>query len=277
MISEDLSLEFLKKNNLSFNNQELIKMALTHPSYAQEQISQFADVHGGTSTGRSLPSWQRDTSPSVGVAVPGRQGAVNNQRLEFLGDAVLNFVVAGYIYMHFPEKPEGVLTKIRAKVVCEKALLNVAKGIDLGKYILLGKGEVMSGGRKRKSILADTVEAVIGAIYLDAGIDSARDFILAHLEDIIIETAQGDYHDYKSKLQELVQRKGKENVAYKIIDESGPAHAKNFIAGIYYDNKLLAIGEGKSKKEAEQDAAEILLNEKQLIIDLGFVENEETL
>lgn len=225
---------FISDNQLEFNNLEQLAMALTHPSYAQE-----------------------------------RNFAYNNQRLEFLGDAVLSFVVAEYLYNSYRDKAEGELTKIRARVVCEKSLLNVAGKINLGKYVLLGKGEEMSGGRKRKSILADTVEAVIGAIYLDQGYSQARDFILKHLEDYIIEGAGGNYYDYKSRLQELVQGKNKENVYYAIIEESGPAHCKNFIAGVYFQNQLLATGEGKSKKEAEQNAAGKVLRDQGMVKNIG--------
>jgi ribonuclease-3 len=131
---KDLVLKFCRNLNLPFNNLDLIQMALVHPSYSQE-----------------------------------KSGVGNNQRLEFLGDAVLNFVVAEYLYNHYKDKAEGDLTKIRARVVCERSLMEVAKSIDLGQYLLLGKGEEMSGGRRRKSILADAVESVIGAIYLDQG------------------------------------------------------------------------------------------------------------
>jgi len=224
MNSEKSGNKFLQDNDLEFNRDELIYMALTHPSYSQE---------------KNIMN--------------------NNQRLEFLGDAVLNFVVAEYLYNNYSQKAEGELTKIRARAVCEKALVNVARKINMGDYLLLGKGEEMSGGRKRKSILADTVEAVIGAIYLDQGYNAAKDFILKHLEDFIKETASGDYYDYKSKLQEIVQGKSKENVTYVIINESGPAHSKTFIAGVFYQEQLLATGKGKSKKEAEQNAAEKVL------------------
>lgn len=227
--------DFLRDNGMVFNQEKLIYTALTHPSYAQQK----------------------------GISD-------NNQRLEFLGDAVLNFIVAEYLYKNYPQKGEGELTKIRAKVVCEKALLNVAKTINLGDYLLLGKGEEMSGGRKRKSILADTVEAVIGAVYLDQGYDSARDFVLKHLEDIITKTASGDYYDYKSKLQEIVQARNKENVTYNILKESGPAHCKNFTAGVFYKEQLLATGEGKSKKEAEQNAAEKVLKNRSLLAKIGL-------
>ncbi len=217
---------FLEDKQLPYSSNELITMALTHPSYAQEKNT-----------------------------------VANNQRLEFLGDAVLNLVVAEYLYNHYGRKAEGELTKIRAKVVCEDALAIFARNINLGQYLLLGRGEEMSGGRKRKSILADAVEAVIGAIYLDQGLETVQRFIITQLEELISETASGDYYDYKSKLQELVQARDKENVSYAIIEESGPAHAKVFVAGVYYREQLLATGEGKSKKEAEQKAAQKVLQD----------------
>lgn len=226
---------FLQDNGLLFARDELMNMALTHPSYAQEKNT-----------------------------------ASNNQRLEFLGDAVLNLVVAEYLYIHYAKRAEGELTKIRARVVCEEALAIFARKINLGTYLMLGKGEEMSGGRQRKSILADAVEAVIGAIYLEQGFESARSFILKHLEMFIEETARGDYYDYKSKLQEIVQGKDKENVSYAIIEESGPAHAKTFMAGVFYREKLLAAGEGKSKKEAEQKAAQKVLQDEIILKTIGF-------
>ncbi|MGI5920123.1 MAG: ribonuclease III [Syntrophomonadaceae bacterium] len=226
---------FLNDNGLKFQNPGLMTMALTHPSYSQERCTNN-----------------------------------NNQRLEFLGDAILNFVVAEYLYNHYVHKAEGELTKIRARAVCEKALIDVANELNIGRYIRLGKGEEMSGGRKRKSILADTVESVIGAIYLDQGLECARDFILKHLEGTIKETAKGEYQDYKSRLQELVQAKSRKNVSYAILEESGPAHARNFTAGVYFSNRLLATGTGKSKKEAEQNAAHKALEKETLIFDTGL-------
>jgi ribonuclease-3 len=239
---KDLVLKFCRNLNLPFNNLDLIQMALVHPSYSQE-----------------------------------KSGVGNNQRLEFLGDAVLNFVLAEYLYNHYKDKAEGDLTKIRARVVCERSLMEVAKSIDLGQYLLLGKGEEMSGGRRRKSILADAVESVIGAIYLDQGYQKAAQFILAYLEGLIQEAARGDYNDYKSRLQELVQGKNKQNVYYQIINESGPAHAKVFTAGVYYQGHLLATGSGKSKKEAEQKAAEAVIKNEQVLQYLDKVLKDETL
>lgn len=233
--NESSAQKFSRDNELVFNDEKLLNMALTHPSYAQE-----------------------------------KNNMSNNQRLEFLGDAVLNFVVAEYLYNKYENKAEGELTKIRAKVVCEKALMRVARKIDLGQYLLLGRGEEMSGGRKRKSILADAVESVIAAIYLDQGYESARAFILKHLQEFISEIASGDYYDYKSKLQELVQAKNKDNVSYAIIEESGPAHAKNFVAGVFFQENILATGEGKSKKEAEQNAAEKIIQDEEYLHKLGL-------
>lgn len=208
-------------------NTGLLTKALTHPSFSQEN-----------------------------------NGTENNQRLEFLGDAVLNLVVAEYLYQNYPDKPEGDLTRIRAKVVCEKALVKVASDLRIGDYIYLGRGEELSGGRKRNSILADTVEAVFGAVYLDQGLAYARSFILKYLAADIEEVAEGNFYDYKSQLQELVQSRSKDNVSYVILEESGPPHDKTFVAGVIYRQKLLARGTGKSKKEAEQKAAEKVLQHK---------------
>lgn len=225
---------FIQDNQIAMQDEKLLGMALIHPSFAQEQ-----NTHQ------------------------------NNQRLEFLGDAVLDFLVAEYLYKNYPDKAEGDLTQIRARVVCEKALVEIAKHINLGQYILLGRGEEMSGGRQRKSILADTVEAIIGAIYLDQGIDAARSFVLKHLESTIKATAGGEYQDYKSRLQEHVQARSRDNVYYQITDETGPAHAKMFVAGVFYNNDLLASGQGRSKKEAEQNAAEKVLKDPSLLNKFG--------
>ncbi|NLT20850.1 MAG: ribonuclease III [Syntrophomonadaceae bacterium] len=222
--------EFIETNQIKCNDLNLIALALAHPSYAQEK------------------------------------NKINtNQRLEFLGDAVLNLVVAEYIFKRYPEKAEGELTKIRSRVVCESALDNWAHEMQLGKYLLLGKGEDKSGGRGRKSILADAVEAVIGAIYLDQGFQGAADFIKSYLIEAIEDTASGDFYDYKSRLQELVQAKNKSNVIYEILNENGPAHAKVFTAGVYYEDKLLATGIGRSKKEAQQKAAGKVVNDPHLL------------
>ncbi len=219
--------DFAAAQGLEFNRMALLTLALTHPSYHQDKNLQ-----------------------------------ADNQRLEFLGDAVLNLVVTEALFERLPDQAEGELTKIRAKIVCEKALLQVARVLNLGSYLLLGKGEEMSGGRSRKSILADAVEAVIGAIYLDKGYDAARSFIRQHFLEVISQASSGDFNDYKSKLQEIVQAKNRQSVNYVILEESGPAHAKIFTAGVYYQKTLLAVGRGKSKKEAEQNAAEKALEDE---------------
>ncbi len=221
---------FLKEQSVPCKDLELMVTALTHPSYAQESNS-----------------------------------ITNNQRLEFLGDAVLNFVDAEYLYTHYPQHAEGELSKIRARVVCEPALSKVASQLNLGQYLLLGKGEEKSGGRNRQSILADAMEAVIGAVYLDQGYETAPRFILKHLEEDIKKTAAGDHYDYKSRLQELVQGKNRDNVSYSILEETGPAHDRTFVAGVFYQDRLLATGVGHSKKEAQQSAACKVLSDGQLI------------
>lgn len=215
------AVEFAAACGLEFNNYDLLLMALTHPSYHQDK-NLLAD----------------------------------NQRLEFLGDAVLSLVVTEVLFEKFPDKAEGVLTKMRAKIVCEKALVQVARSINLGYYLRLGKGEELSGGRSRRSILADAVEAVIGAVYRDKGYDAARDFIRLHFQDVVSKAVNGEFIDYKSKLQEIVQAKNRRSVTYTILEDRGPAHARIFTAGVYYQDILLATGNGKSKKEAEQNAAE---------------------
>lgn len=222
----DNAIGFAQANQLRIDNMDVLVTSLTHPSYAQEQ------------------------------------GMVeNNQRLEFLGDAVLNLVVAKNLYIAFPDQPEGVLTKIRAKVVCERYLVKFAQALSIGEYLILGRGEENSGGRNRNSILADAVEAVIGALFLDQGLEYTESFILKHMQKDIEGVADGDFYDFKSRLQELVQSSSRENVNYEILKESGPAHDRTFVAGVFFQSRLLAIGEGKTKKEAEQKAAEEALKD----------------
>lgn len=194
----------------------LLTMALTHPSYLFE-------------------------NPQA--------GAENNQRLEFLGDAILDFVVAEYLYMTYPERPEGELTKMRAAVVNESTLARKAAEIDLGQELLLGHGEEVSGGRVRPSILADAWEAVIGAIYLQYGFLEVRRIILAMLKPAIEAVASGNYGDYKTMLQEKAQREEHE-VSYRILAEEGPDHNKRFTAGVFLQGKIMGQGSGRTKKEA---------------------------
>jgi len=179
----------------------------------------------------------------------------HNQRLEFLGDAVLGLVVGEYLYRNYPHKPEGELTKLRAAVVCETTLAKVARKLGLGDMLLLGHGEELTGGRERPSILADAFEAVIAAIYLETGLDGAKKFIIKQLADEIVEVVNSGFKDYKTMLQELVQKEHEDNVTYTILEESGPDHDKSFVAGVLWKGNLLAKGKGKSKKEAEQQAA----------------------
>ncbi|MDD4753852.1 MAG: ribonuclease III [Desulfitobacteriaceae bacterium] len=187
------------------------------------------------------------------------KGLAHNQRLEFLGDAVLGLAVGEYLYQSYPQRPEGELTKMRAAVVCEASLAERSRSLGLGKYLLLGRGEELSGGRNRSSILADVFEAVIGAVYLDAGWDVVKEFILKQLVDAIKNVDTDSYGDYKTMLQELVQKYGEESVSYLILKESGPDHHKKFVAGVTYHDRLLARGSGNSKKEAEQKAARAAL------------------
>lgn len=183
-----------------------------------------------------------------------------NERLEFLGDSVLSIVVSDYLFKEETDLPEGELTKLRANIVCEESLSEVANDISLGEYMLLGKGEEATGGRQRISILADAFEAVIAAIYLDGGIENARIFILKYMEEIIDNSRKGNiFRDYKTHLQEVLQGKGESNIWYKLIQEKGPDHNKRFVMQVGLNESVLGTGEGKSKKEAEQLAAKLAL------------------
>lgn len=185
-----------------------------------------------------------------------------NERLEFLGDSIFGLIVSDYIFNKYTNLPEGELTKIRANVVCEASLAERAFKIDLGKYLRLGKGEESSGGRKRVSILADAMEAVIGAMYIDGGVDAARKFVLSIFVENVELAVKGELNkDYKTHLQELCQSKSKEKITYKVIGELGPDHNKTFQVKIFLGEKVLGRGEGKSKKEAEQQAAKKALGE----------------
>lgn len=199
------------------------------------------------------------THPSYLFENP-KAGRENNQRLEFLGDAILDFIVAEYLYLKYPERPEGELTKMRAAVVNETTLARKAHEIELGKELLLGRGEQVSGGRERPSILADAWEAVIGAIYLQYGLQEARRVILEMLIPAIQEVAKGNYGDYKTVLQERAQSEESE-VSYKILAEEGPDHNKRFTAGVFINNQLRGKGVGRTKKEAEQNAAQQVLEQ----------------
>ena len=176
-----------------------------------------------------------------------------NERLEFLGDSVLGVISADYFYHNLNNLPEGEMTKRRAACVCEKSLFDFAKEIDLGKYILLGKGEERNGGRERPSILADAFEAVIAAIYLDGGLEQARTFVLRFLKTAAHQAVK--LNDYKTTLQEIVQKNPDEHLTYVLVAQSGPDHRKSFEVEVRLNSNVIGVGEGHSKKAAEQDAA----------------------
>ena len=219
--------ELEKKLNYTFRNSELLQEALNHSSYANEHRS--AHLH-------------------------------SNERLEFLGDSVLGFVTAEFLFLRHPEAPEGDLTRIRAALVCEQSLYEVAQRLDLGQYLKLGRGEEAGGGRERTSILADAVEAVFAAVYLDGGIDAARELIHRCLLDVQRESVVEERRrDYKTALQELVQRQADQVLTYRMAGEQGPDHAKTFRAEVLLNGAVIGAGDGHSKKEAEQAAAKAAL------------------
>ena len=192
-------------------------------------------------------------------------GLNSNERLEFLGDSVLNIVTSEYIYRNFPSLPEGEMTKTRASIVCEGSLMKCASKIMLGNRIMLGKGEENTGGRMRTSILSDAFEALIGAIYLDGGLKEAAAFIHRSMSELFRDSGSSEiFVDYKTQLQELIQKSGEQKVSYRIVDEKGPDHNKQFVAQISVGAQVLGNGEGKSKKEAEQNAAKAALNKLQV-------------
>ena len=226
-ISSNIEL-FEQKINYEFKNKEYILEALTHSSYSNDN--------------KNYPF---------------------NERLEFLGDSVLSIVISDYLFKKETKLPEGELTKIRANIVCEESLSEVSKNIHLGKYMLLGQGEEATGGRERISILADALVAVIAAIYLDGGIKCAREFILTNMEKIINDSIKGKiFRDYKTCLQEVLQSNGENNIWYKLIEEKGPDHNKRFVMEVGINDTVLGVGEGKSKKDAEQVAAKCALDKK---------------
>ncbi len=184
----------------------------------------------------------------------------NNQRLEFLGDAVLGLAVSDYLYRNHPYRDEGELTKMRAALVCEPSLARMARELELGYCLSMGKGEERSGGRERPSILADAFEALLGAVYLDQGLEKAGKLAIQFLKPVIIDVLEGRLdRDYKTELQEFVQQRGSEQVQYVILKEEGPDHHKIFTAGVIYKGDLVGSGSGRSKKEAEQQAAKSAL------------------
>ncbi len=190
------------------------------------------------------------------------EGFESNERLEFLGDSVLSLVISENIFNNYKDLSEGEMTKTRANVVCESTISKCSLNIGLGNYLILGKGEELSGGRKRPSILSDAFEALIGAIYIDGGFESAKNFINTMMESLIVDSVRGAIsHDYKTQLQEIVQKNGENTVSYRILDEKGPDHDKTFISQVSIGNRVAGTGQGKSKKEAEQNAAKAALEQ----------------
>ena len=189
----------------------------------------------------------------------------NNERLEFLGDAIIGLIVSQYLYDRFEELPEGELTKKRAAIVCESSLAFAARKIDLGAYILLGKGEETTGGRNRDSILADAFEALAGAIFLDGGLDNTRQYLIGMFEEeVIYAISKGSlFIDYKTELQEVLQKRTKSKIEYEVEREVGPDHNKKFYMNVIVENKVIGSGMGRNKKEAEQMAA------KQALLRIG--------
>lgn len=185
----------------------------------------------------------------------------HNQRVEFLGDAVLELAISDFLYRNYPEYPEGALTKVRAGIVCEGSLASISRQLNLGEFLLMGRGEERSGGRQRPSILADAMESLIGAIYLDSGMEAASRFVLEKLDPVITEVAKtgGIVADYKTQLQELVQQTSENRLSYRIVEEYGPDHCKTFVAVVSYQGNQWGTGTGRTKKEAEQAAAKIAL------------------
>ncbi len=218
--------EFEKKIGYTFKNKELLHEALSHSSYANEV----------------------------------RHGRNSNERLEFLGDSVLSIVVSEHLFTHFKHLPEGELTKIRASLVCEKALFEFAKRIELSRFILLGKGEANSGGRERPSIVSDAFEAVIAAVFLDGGMEEARRYVLGFMPEHLDKSRAKALNDYKTALQEIIQRNPEEKVEYVLKDQRGPDHNRSFVVQVMLNSNVIGTGEGHSKKQAEQMAAKEALS-----------------
>lgn len=212
--------------NIKFDNRKLLETAVTHSSFA----NQYKNIEF-------------------------------NERLEFLGDSVLQLSVTEYLYNNFKDKSEGELTKARALIVCENSLYEIAKGWSLGKYINMSKGEELTGGRDRVSIQADCVEAIIAAIYLDKGLEKAKSFIIDHLKHTINKAVNNEIIlDYKTKLQEVLQKNGEVDICYELIKFEGPPHRRKFYTKVIIDSKDMGEGNGYSKKEAEQNSAKEALS-----------------
>lgn len=209
-----------RKINYKFNNKAYLNEALTHSSFANERPN----------------------------------GCKSNERMEFLGDAVLSIISAQYLFEKYPDMPEGELSKLRSSLVCTESLSGFAKEIDLGSALFLGKSEVINNGQERPSILENAFEALIAAIYLDGGFDKAKDFVLSFLSRAL-ENHHINFRDYKSTLQEIIQQNPLERVNYVVVGESGPDHDKRFEVEVHLNSNVIGRGTGRSKKSAEQEAA----------------------
>ncbi|MBU3214120.1 ribonuclease III [Clostridium estertheticum] len=227
-MKNDIQLQDLEnKLKLNFSDKDLLKTAITHSSYAnQKKKVEF------------------------------------NERLEFLGDSVLQLIISEHLYSRFTQKPEGYLTKIRSLIVCENSLCDIANSWELGLYMNMSKGEEITGGRNRVSILADCVEAVLAAVYLDKGIEYSKEFILNNFKTTIEKAINNEIIlDYKTKLQEIFQQNGEVNICYELVKFEGPPHRRKFFVNILINDCVKGSGQGFSKKEAEQNAAkEVMVN-----------------
>ncbi|HIV80185.1 MAG TPA: ribonuclease III [Candidatus Avanaerovorax faecigallinarum] len=227
--------EFQQIIKYRFRDGSLLEQALTHSSFCRENC-RAADKCG-----------------AYGVFAENRK---NNERLEFLGDALFDAVISDVLYNRVADVDEGQLTRLRALIVCENSLAETAKRLELGRFLNLGKGEERSGGRRRASILADAMEAIIGAMYIDGGFSAVQEFIRREFKKTIDDAVEGRlFYDYKTRIQEVLQKHGSADINYVLDKTSGPDHDKTFYVSLIADGKLLGKGKGKSKKEAEQHAA----------------------
>lgn len=230
--------ELEKRIGYIFKNKFLLNEALTHTSYANDHK---------ISKSRS------------------KKNINDNERLEFLGDSVLHLVTTTFLFEKMKNTSEGELSRIRATIVCEKSLRIVADTISLNKYLLLGKGEELTGGRNRDSIISDAMEALIGAIYLDAGFETAKEFIEKNMKTLMNLGIQGKlFSDYKTQFQEIIQKNKDGKILYRVADEKGPDHQKLFTVELLLNEKVISVGVGRSKKEAEQNAAKGAIFEKRI-------------
>ena len=228
----NFNLKNVEKNlNITFDNSQLIEVAFTHSSYAKQfKAGQY------------------------------------NERLEFLGDSVLQLTITEYLFSNYKNKSEGDLTRLRSLIVCENSLYKVARKLEISDFIMMSKGEELTGGRDRISIQADAVEAIIAAIYLDKGLDVAKEFILKNFKEIIIKAIDNKIIlDFKTKLQEFLQKDGDIEINYELDRYEGPPHRRKFFVNLFVSDKLMGEGEGYSKKEAEQNAAKEALIKLEVI------------